>query len=361
MAGSIGRAQRRDILGVPVGVLDADEALAVLNGALTVEGEPVSVAFANAHAVNLAARDARFRDALRGALVLCDGVGVDLAGRALHGSPFPANLNGTDFVPLLLEHAERPLRIAMLGARPPRLLAARAALEARFPRHQIVASIHGYREAAREAETVREIARSRPDLLLVALGNPAQELWLDRHLSATGARVGMGVGALFDFLSGDVRRAPRIVRRVRAEWAWRLALEPRRMAHRYLVGNAVFLARVALARRRGSAVSVGGGLEPGQADHGGERVADLHKNDRSQGLHQHAEPHALRDDHEDDDDQRAPAQGRSGYQADEQCNGNHSLAPGTYDDAHSTLLGPHDECPVQVKSTARADVSRVSP
>ncbi|HRP80126.1 MAG TPA: glycosyltransferase, partial [Aquamicrobium sp.] len=93
--------QTRDILGVPVVAATVDEAFAVLDDALSADG-PVLVAFLNAHNSNLAAGNADFAAAMRAALVLNDGVGVDIASRLLHGRSFPANLNGTDFVPAYL-------------------------------------------------------------------------------------------------------------------------------------------------------------------------------------------------------------------------------------------------------------------
>jgi exopolysaccharide biosynthesis WecB/TagA/CpsF family protein len=81
-------------------------------------------------------------------------------------------------------------------------------------------------------------------VLLVARGNPLQELWIDANLARMNARVAIGVGALFDFLAGRVARAPRWVRRMRMEWGYRLWLEPGRLWRRYLVGNAVFMWRV---------------------------------------------------------------------------------------------------------------------
>ncbi len=64
-----------------------------------------------------------------------------------------------------------------------------------------------------------------------------QERWLDRHLPATGARLGVGVGAFFDFQAGEVERAPERLNRAGLEWVYRLAKEPKRMWRRYLLGN----------------------------------------------------------------------------------------------------------------------------
>ena len=95
-----------------------------------------------------------------------------------------------------------------------------------------------------EPKVIAQIRASGAGLMLVALGNPKQEQWLDRCLGDTGARLGVGVGAFFDFQAGEVPRAPSWVNRAGLEWAFRLALEPSRMWRRYLVGNPAFLARV---------------------------------------------------------------------------------------------------------------------
>jgi exopolysaccharide biosynthesis WecB/TagA/CpsF family protein len=104
--------------------------------------------------------------------------------------------------------------------------------------------MHGYFPARDTPSVVRRINQCRSDILLVAMGNPIQELWLDRHLRNTRALLGIGVGAYLDFVAGRVARAPGWMRRARLEWCFRLAQEPRRLAYRYLVGNPLFLHRV---------------------------------------------------------------------------------------------------------------------
>ena len=86
---------------------------------------------------------------------------------------------------------------------------------------------------------------------MAAMGNPLQEKWLDRHLAETGARIGVGVGAFFDFAAGEVVRAPAWMNRLGIEWIFRLAQEPKRLWRRYVVGNPVFLWRVLLSGRKG--------------------------------------------------------------------------------------------------------------
>ena len=93
---------------------------------------------------------------------------------------------------------------------------------------------------------IEAINRSGAGILLVGMGVPRQELWLERIAPHLHVPVVLGVGGLFDYYSGEIPRAPVILRAVGCEWAWRLAQEPRRLAHRYLVGNGEFLLRAAV-------------------------------------------------------------------------------------------------------------------
>jgi alpha-1,3-mannosyltransferase len=176
--------------------------------------------------------------------VFNDGIGVDIAGRMLFRSSFPANLNGTDFVPNYLRRTKHRYRIFLLGAKPG--IAERAAhrLSVVCPRHKVVGCRNGHFDRDQASEIADLIRCSKTDLLLVAMGNPKQELFIQDHLAATGCALGIGVGALFDFLAGDVPRAPLWVQRWRLEWIYRLLQEPRRLAGRYLVGNPLFLMRI---------------------------------------------------------------------------------------------------------------------
>lgn len=83
---------------------------------------------------------------------------------------------------------------------------------------------------------------SGAEIVLVAMGVPLQDEWIALHAHRLNASVLAGVGGLFDFFAGSVSRAPHAFRVIGCEWVWRLALEPHRMARRYLIGNARFLA-----------------------------------------------------------------------------------------------------------------------
>lgn len=236
----LGRSVRR-IGPVRIDVLDRDSATsAILDSAD--RGEPRLVTFCNAHTVNLAGRCPKLRSALEAATVLNDGIGLDIASRALFGTSFPQNLNGTDFVPHVLASAGKPLRVYLVGGAPEVAEGAARELMRRSPGIRIVGTTHGYFDDAQSAAIVADIRRTGANLVLVAMGQPRQEIWAAQHFREIGGPT-ICVGALLDFLAGRVPRAPVWIRERRIEWAFRLLKEPRRLAGRYVIGNATFLAR----------------------------------------------------------------------------------------------------------------------
>jgi len=232
-----------DILGTPVARFEWDEALSTFRGLIR-DKVFTRIDFLNAHNANIASKDPEYAAALKRAVVLPDGVGVDIAARILYGSTFPANLNGTDFIPTFLASIEEPVTVALIGAKHPVAETAAAAFAKVAPQHRYVTIHDGYFSAAEEPAILAEIAALRPDILLVAMGVPRQELWVDRNITPGHCTLPIAVGALFDFISGAVPRAPVWMRRLRLEWLHRLFQEPARLWRRYVVGNPMFLARV---------------------------------------------------------------------------------------------------------------------
>ncbi len=239
------------ILGVPIACLTPEEALAEIERLYDIPA-PALIAYANAHTLNIAARDDAFRAALeRADLILNDGAGVALAAR-FQGRRFPTNLNGSDFNPLIVERAaSRGWPLYLLGARPGVADKAARLLSDRHPGLNIAGTNDGF---FTDPEPIANaIAASGAGVLMTALGNPLQELFLARWLEVTGARLGVGVGAFFDFTTGVVPRAPAWMNRMGVEWLYRLGREPERMWRRYVLGNPLFLARAARERLTGGA------------------------------------------------------------------------------------------------------------
>lgn len=229
----------RDIMGVDVAVLDETTAVALFSR-LIAERRFTKVAFLNAYVSNVAKQDSEFCRTLGRFTVLADGVGVDIASKVLYGEPFPSNLNGTDFVPSLLRKLPGQLKIGLIGASRENIEAACDRFARMAPRHAFHLVSDGYFSATGEKQILADLREIRPDILLVAMGVPRQELWIDR-LHGEHATIALGVGALFDFISGAVPRAPDWMRKARLEWLFRLVIEPRRLWQRYVVGNPIFL------------------------------------------------------------------------------------------------------------------------
>lgn len=205
------------------------------------------VFFANAHFVTTCEPLRVEIEKSRDLIVLNDGVVMDIAALLLFGTRFPENLCGTDFVPALLSRLDRESRLFLLGGRPD---VAKTAAEVlgRFSPVRIAGYADGYSIWDDGAGILGQINRAKPDILLVALGNPLQEDWVLRNRADLEVPLILSVGALLDFAAGHTPRAPRVLRALRLEWLYRLALEPRRLTGRYTIGIVKFLAAAFLGR-----------------------------------------------------------------------------------------------------------------
>jgi exopolysaccharide biosynthesis WecB/TagA/CpsF family protein len=201
---------------------------------------PTVLGFANAHAMNSAARDPAFSRALTGSDVLLrDGSGMAILLRLLGQDP-GMNLNGTDLIPKLLQRFDGR-RIALFGTRERWLDEARRVVETQLAPHSPCVCMNGFLS---DEEYLRRARAQKPALIVLGMGMPRQEL-LAQRLRATLDHPCLIVcgGAIIDFLGGKTPRAPDWMRAVGLEWCYRLAQEPRRLFRRYVLGNPLFLAR----------------------------------------------------------------------------------------------------------------------
>jgi N-acetylglucosaminyldiphosphoundecaprenol N-acetyl-beta-D-mannosaminyltransferase len=211
--------------------------------------ERAVLAYVNAHAVNLACDDPEFRAHLnRADLAFCDGYGVLLAAR-LSGQDVGSRNTPPDWIDELCAACCRHgYSLYFLGARDGVAAHAARVLMARHPGLRVLGTHHGYfdtrSESVESAGVVAAINASAPDILVVGLGMPAQERWIADHWQRLAVRVAIPVGALFDYVARTVPRGPRWMTDRGFEWLARLAVEPRRLWRRYLIGNAQFLWRV---------------------------------------------------------------------------------------------------------------------
>lgn len=173
--------------------------------------------------------DHALRDVLNQAdLVVPDGHGVVWAGRRL-GKFLPERVTGIDLIQALADRAAREgWRLYLLGAAPGVAGEAAARLVAGHPGLIVAGTGHGYFSEQEAWSVVERIRSARADLLLVALGSPKQELFIEKYRRELGPGVAIGVGGSFDVLSGRLRRAPLVFQRLKLEWLYRLLQEPSR-------------------------------------------------------------------------------------------------------------------------------------
>jgi N-acetylglucosaminyldiphosphoundecaprenol N-acetyl-beta-D-mannosaminyltransferase len=171
-----------------------------------------------------------------------------LAARLL-GGRIPERITYADWAWRLAAFAEAEgLSLFLLGARPGVAEVAARRLRALHPDLDIAGVSHGHFDhepgSPQNEAVLREVNAARPDILLVGLGMPLQERWLMENRRRIEAGVALTGGAVFDYLSGGLRRGPRVLTDNGFEWLARLIIEPRRLWRRYLLGNPLFLLRV---------------------------------------------------------------------------------------------------------------------
>lgn len=239
-----------DVLGVPVAALDLS---GLLDRVLQQVGSggPWTVGYVNAHVLNQAAREPALHAFLRGLdLCYCDGNGVRLGARLL-GQELPARMTGADWIWALAARCEGHHRLFWLGGEPGVTEEAADRLRARHPALEVQTD-HGFhpKDGPDNDALIARINAAAPDLLLVGMGTPIQERWVAANRHRLEVPVVWVLGATADFVSGRVARPGPDWLVQRAEWLSRLAADPRRLAGRYLIGNAEFLGRIALQRLR---------------------------------------------------------------------------------------------------------------
>ncbi|MBI3924412.1 MAG: WecB/TagA/CpsF family glycosyltransferase [Armatimonadetes bacterium] len=235
-------------LGVKVHSLGMDEAVRRLEEFMKSDRLRLVITLGTEMVIR-AEQDAEFRRLVdRADLVVPDGIGLVLASRYC-GLPMPERVAGIDLI-WRLSRELRP-RLFLLGAAPGVAEQAADRLRQNCPGLEIVGVQDGY--FSDEEEVVARIAGSGADVLLVGIGSPRQEQFIDRHRDRLGVAVGIGVGGSFDVLAGRLRRAPEWMIRLGLEWLYRLVSQPSRCLR--MLALPKFLWRVLLAGR--GAVTMG--------------------------------------------------------------------------------------------------------
>jgi N-acetylglucosaminyldiphosphoundecaprenol N-acetyl-beta-D-mannosaminyltransferase len=227
------------VLGVPIDHLNMPETLDRIERFVAVgraTGKCHQVATVNADFVVNALRDPELRRILQEAdLATADGAPLVWSARAL-GVPLAGRVAGADLVPALAERAaEHGYSIYLLGGQADVATRAAEALQRRYPGLKIAGAVSPPKCSILEMDSalLDAVQRARPDILLVAFGNPKQEKWISMHKHILAVPVCIGVGGTLDIISGTLRRAPLWMQQVGLEWLFRLLQEPRRLWKRY--------------------------------------------------------------------------------------------------------------------------------
>jgi exopolysaccharide biosynthesis WecB/TagA/CpsF family protein len=229
--------------------------------AFIASAQPHQVVTANLDFIAIARRRPGFARIIAAAdLVLCDGKPLQWAAQ-LQRCSIPSRVTGMNLVlQTALLSARRGYRIFLLGAEPGVAEEAAQRIRHLIP-GAVIAGCYsppvGPFSAEENARMVQLIRAARTDALFVAFGAPKQDEWIAQHMPELGVPLCAGVGGVFNFLAGKIRRAPEWMQRAGLEWAFRLGCEPGRLWRRYFVNDLpVFLdlvtdqARLRLTARR---------------------------------------------------------------------------------------------------------------
>ena len=174
---------------------------------------------------------------------MADGIGIVLLLRLKYRQKIE-RITGSDLFNACLEIADRKsLRIALVGSSAETLFLLSEEIRIKWP-SVILLTLSPEYEFEKSPELnnriVNDVKSFSPHILLVALGCPRQEKWIFSHKDYIGAKINIGVGAVFDFYSGTKKRAPLFLQSIVMEWFWRLLREPVRLGKRYLVKDLPF-------------------------------------------------------------------------------------------------------------------------
>jgi exopolysaccharide biosynthesis WecB/TagA/CpsF family protein len=195
---------------------------------------------ANGQVLALCGKDANFLDLMRGAdQIHADGMPMVLYSKLFSQRPLPERVATTDLVHEVAELAQQSgLSFYFLGASEDVNAAAVDRMKALYPKLVFAGRRNGYFRLEEEAAVVAEINAAKPDILWIGLGVPLEQRFVARNIDKlTGVGVIKTSGGLFDFLSGKNSRAPAWMQSAGLEWIYRIWLEPRRLAMRYLTTN----------------------------------------------------------------------------------------------------------------------------
>lgn len=241
-------AQVVDVLGVHVPILLKGELTNRFRN-LLLDDTKGWISYVNVHAINLANNIPWFKEFLNNSLITyCDGVGVSYAIKILYNEHQDRIALSDWIYDICAEIEQAGKRVFLLGSTPQVVSTAVINLQLLFPRLQIAGSYHGYFSSNEEAIIVELINSCKVDVLIVSMGMPKQEEWIQKYFHDLNVKITLNGGFVLEFVAGAKKRCPRWLSNLGLEWLFRLLQEPRRLWRRYLIGNPLFLWKVLVHR-----------------------------------------------------------------------------------------------------------------
>ena len=222
-----------NLLGVNFTNTTLEEVLEFITKGLEKPQKKYYIVTPNPELLVIAHSDKRYKNILNSAkLALPDGIGVML-GAQLAGKPLKQRITGVDFTESLCSYvSKRPITVGFLGAGPNVANKTSECLEKKHP---------GLKVGLVSQEWSEDLKDKKVDILFVAFGSPKQEIWISKNLNKIPAKVLIGVGGAFDFISGNVPRAPKFLRDLGLEWLFRLFIQPWRIKRQISLVKFAFL------------------------------------------------------------------------------------------------------------------------
>ena len=244
--------EKNDFLNIQINDISTTKLLKFLKNTVDYNGRSI-ISNVNIQAINLSFKHTWFRNFLNQSdIVFCDGFGIILGAKIL-GLDIKHRNTPPDWIPLLANKcAENNNSLAFLGSKPGIAEKTAEVLKRDNLTLNIPFTHHGYFNKSlghpENEAVIQSINAVKPDILLVGFGMPIQEKWIMENFERLDVKVFLPVGAAFDYVSGNVRRAPRWMTDHGLEWLGRLIIEPRRLWKRYIIGIPVFFYRILLQK-----------------------------------------------------------------------------------------------------------------
>ncbi len=221
------------LLGVGLTNASEVEILEYIYIGLQKSDEKYYIVTPNPELLVIANKDKDYKTILNNAkLALADSIGV-MWGAGFVGRPLKQRITGVDFTESLCNYvSKRPITVSFLGGGPKIAELTAECLVKKYPRLKVSWISKEYDTSLKDKKT---------DILFVAFGSPKQEIWISKNLNNINARVIMGVGGAFDFIAGNVKRSPKILRNLGLEWLFRLFVQPWRVRRQISLIKFIFL------------------------------------------------------------------------------------------------------------------------